>query len=142
MNATLNIGLVAYQLDDAMVFVRVPNERGRWVLTERCVVEVDCPHCASVSGEPCQSAGAYWRRLMRGTEDGTKLRTGRYTSGIHAARRRDYFLLRQVKNSHAPKPKIRLSAADLEDMRTEPVELAPVEGADIDVVVTMKELPR
>jgi len=39
----MHIGLVAYGIDGphpSLVFVRVPTERGRWVLTDRCVVEV------------------------------------------------------------------------------------------------------
>ena len=41
---SLNIGVIAYGVDPSMVFVRVPNERGRWMLVDRSVVEVDCPH--------------------------------------------------------------------------------------------------
>lgn len=47
----LTIGLTAYTVNPTMVFVRVPTERGRYVLTDRCVVEVDCPVCGAVTGE-------------------------------------------------------------------------------------------
>jgi len=36
------------------VFVRVPNERGRWMRTDRCVIERPCGQCGSVVGEPCK----------------------------------------------------------------------------------------
>lgn len=51
---SLTIGLFAYSVDPSLVFVRVPNERGRWMLTARCVVEVPCPCCEAIVGEPCR----------------------------------------------------------------------------------------
>lgn len=44
------------------VFVRVPNEPGRWILAERCVVEIPCPKCHAAIGEPCfnERSGKYW----------------------------------------------------------------------------------
>jgi hypothetical protein len=37
------------------VFVRVPDERGRWVLTDKSVVEVECPACGAMRYEPCRN---------------------------------------------------------------------------------------
>lgn len=71
----MEIGLVAYGADghnSSLVFVRVPTERGRWVLTDRCVIEVPCTFCGANLGEPCRrgngsgplkhGAGTHWRR--------------------------------------------------------------------------------
>jgi hypothetical protein len=61
---------VAYESPlPALVFVRVPNERGRYMLTDRCVVEAPCPSCQSIKGEPCKSGtlytvGVHWNRRM------------------------------------------------------------------------------
>lgn len=62
MTQTPKISLIAYESKyPGKVFVAVPNERGRYVLTDRCVIEVDCPHCKAASGEPCHSRhGHYW----------------------------------------------------------------------------------
>jgi len=50
---------------DDKVFVRFPNEKGRWALAERCVVEVACPVCEAMKGELCRNqyhlpALRYW----------------------------------------------------------------------------------
>jgi len=55
MSVTPQISLVAYESRDGRrVFVKVPDERGRYMLTDRCVVEVSCPNCRSAIGEPCK----------------------------------------------------------------------------------------
>lgn len=60
------------------VFVRVPNERGRWVYTDRCVVEVPCSLCKSIVGEPCKGqsnnyiAGTHYVRRYAWKRIGTK----------------------------------------------------------------------
>lgn len=43
-------------------FVRVPDEPGRWIYADRCVVEVPCRVCEAAIGEPCkgQYSGKYW----------------------------------------------------------------------------------
>jgi hypothetical protein len=43
MAITPSISLVAYEARDNRVFVKVPNERGRYILTSRCVIEVAFP---------------------------------------------------------------------------------------------------
>lgn len=96
---SLAIGLYAYECAGNMVFVRVPNERGRWLLTDRCVVEVDCPICNSVSGEPCKNQNSD---------------TLRYWTGTHARRRE---LFRNYTGK--PKPKIRMSLTDIQDARSD-----------------------
>ena len=68
------IALVAYEAwPKGRVFVRVPNEAGRYMLTDKCVVEIGCPVCKATKGEPCYnpSNGNYWvgthadRRMAR-----------------------------------------------------------------------------
>ena len=50
------VKLVAYaDKDPAFAFVGVPNEKGRYMRTARCVVEVCCPACKAAIGEPCIS---------------------------------------------------------------------------------------
>jgi len=70
----LNISLVAYDVTGKLVMVKVPNERARWVLTDRCVIEVPCSHCKAIVGEPCAT--------IRHTHT-------LYTSGVHYVRRKD-----------------------------------------------------
>lgn len=38
------------------VFVRIPEQRGRWLLTEPCVISARCPRCLAAIGEPCRNA--------------------------------------------------------------------------------------
>ena len=93
---TLSISMNAYECLPGLVFVRVPNERGRWLLTHRCVAEVDCPLCKAIAGEPC-------RRKFGGGQL-------RYHVDTHAVRRDAAVLIR---NHNEPKPKLRLGADDL-----------------------------
>jgi hypothetical protein len=52
---TPKISLIAMESRDPnRVFVRVPNERGRWMLVHRCVVLVECEVCGAAIGEPCK----------------------------------------------------------------------------------------
>ncbi|HET8695556.1 MAG TPA: hypothetical protein VFM33_12860 [Aquabacterium sp.] len=41
------------------IFVSVPDERGRYVRTDRSVALVACRHCGSIAGEPCKSRHGY-----------------------------------------------------------------------------------
>lgn len=50
------IHLVAFQDRLAnFIFVAVPDERGRYLRTDRSVALVRCNHCNAVVGEPCKS---------------------------------------------------------------------------------------
>lgn len=71
----LRIGLVAYGVTPELVMVKVPNERGRWMLTHWCVVMIACRLCGAVVGEPCHNG-----------KGGALLR---YSVGTHAWRRTD-----------------------------------------------------
>ena len=69
MSVTPSIKLVGYEdRVGGFVFVAVPDERGRYVRTDRSVALVPCPLCRSIKGEPC--------KLSQG-----------YSGGTHAARR-------------------------------------------------------
>ncbi|NKF21531.1 zinc finger domain-containing protein [Solimonas marina] len=104
MTSSLQIGLIAYQATPNLVFVRIPNEKGRWMLTDRCVAEVDCSYCGSVAGEPCKNRGSYW--------DGSPLR---YRAGTHSARRDGARKkLGWGYRSAGAKPKLRLRPEDIE----------------------------
>jgi len=74
---TPRIALVAWEerTPGDNVFVAVPNERGRYVRTDRSVALVPCPVCGATVGEPC---------LRHGTP-GTA--SAKYGGGTHYARR-------------------------------------------------------
>jgi len=98
----MSIGLIAYGMDGhdpSKVLVRVPTERGRWVLTDRCVVEVPCTHCKAVVGEPCRR--------------GRQLNS--HGAGTHAVRRTDWQALRRKEYRNGkPVPKLRVRPDDLD----------------------------
>lgn len=49
---TPRISMVAYE-EQSWIFVAVPNEKGRYVRTDRCVAYATCPQCKATVGEPC-----------------------------------------------------------------------------------------
>lgn len=107
--AVFSIGLVAYGLDGpdpSLVFVRVPTERGRWVLTDRCVVEVACYVCGANVGEPCR----------RGRGQGAFLKHG---AGTHCRRREDWQAIKRDRDWRTT-PKLRARAEDFIEARGEP----------------------
>lgn len=60
MSVLPRISLIAFEArEPSKAFVQVPDERGRWVLTDRCVVEVSCSHCKATVGEPCHGHSGY-----------------------------------------------------------------------------------
>lgn len=93
---TLNISVNAYECLPGLVFVKVPNDRGRWMLTHRCVAEVDCPHCKAIAGEPC-------RRMFSGGQL-------HYHVDTHAKRRE---AAKAIAVRGAAKPKLRIRAEDI-----------------------------
>lgn len=53
---TPSIKLVAWaDRDPNFIFVAVPDQRGRYLRTDRSVAFVACPNCKSIVGEPCRS---------------------------------------------------------------------------------------
>ena len=147
---SLNIGVVAYGINPDMVMVRVPNEKGRWLLTDRCVVEVDCPVCYAVAGEPCRHWMNTWKRGTGGSGWGHRVPPPaeciRYGVGVHVRRKE----AAQVKfgggqwAARRPPHKIRLSAHDLADLQQEPPEPAEPEPEPpyvADFTITRKEPP-
>lgn len=106
---SLQIGMTAYECIPGLVFVRVPNERGRWLLTDRCVAEVDCPHCGSIAGEPCSNhQHAFWR-AMPPKPDGK-----RYSVGVHVGRK---YVSGRWKDK-GPKPKLRVRVEDIREAQS------------------------
>lgn len=137
--SALTIGLIAYAVDPSKVFVRVPNERGRWMLVDRSVVEVACPHCDAIAGEPCRQVRTSWRQLGK-THDPI-----RYHSGVHVARKRAWQEATGLRfPARRAKPhKLHIRAAELGELQRPPPDLVePVQPADIDVEVTPKETSR
>jgi hypothetical protein len=60
---TPRISMIAMDArDPKKAFVRVPDEPGRWIYADRCVVEVPCSQCEAAIGEPCKGrySGKYW----------------------------------------------------------------------------------
>jgi hypothetical protein len=52
---TPRVSLVAWE--DRLgnfIFVAVPNQRGRYVRTDKSVALVECPQCKAMIGEPCK----------------------------------------------------------------------------------------
>jgi len=99
---SLNIGVIAYECIPGLVFVRVPSERGRWMLTDRCVAEVDCGRCGALSGEPCFTVSCGEKRYTVGTHTARRVaRHNRYKTGF-------------------PKPKLRIRDDDIRATSAEP----------------------
>lgn len=111
MSMSLNIGLLAYTALPGTVFVRVPNERGRWMLVDRAVVEVDCAHCKAIAGEPCRRK---WPEVN--SPDGIAPRTIAYHVATHTHRKRDWDRKRGFRKAGigAEPYKLRVGLADLE----------------------------
>lgn len=108
----MSIGLIAYGMDGhdpSKVLVRLPTERGRWVLTDRCVVEVPCSCCGAVVGEPC-------RRGRHNVGHG---------AGTHAVRRYDWKVRSKAARGRTPVPKLRVRAEDMDT--THPDDMPEVE---------------
>lgn len=104
------ISLLAYSATPDKVFVRVPNERGRWVLTDRCVIEVECSSCKAEKGEPCfRSYGPFDPKHRL------------YWSGTHYGRRTDWQTLkrRQPELGDVRRSKPRLQIEDLQTQEGE-----------------------
>lgn len=100
---TPQIALIGYHCTPDKVFIRVPNERGRFVLTDKCVAYVACPYCKAAIGEPCfrESVSAF----SCGKKQWSIQRN--YRSGTHASRRT------AIKKNTFPPAKPRVRAQDL-----------------------------
>ena len=73
MAVTPRVSLVAWaERQGGFIFVAVPNERGRYLRTDRSVALVPCPMCNATEGEPCRGA--------KGSEDS-------YSATTHHVRR-------------------------------------------------------
>lgn len=57
---TPKIHLVAFEdRQTRFIFVAIPNERGRYLRTDKSVAMVPCPMCKSVIGEPCKTGSKH-----------------------------------------------------------------------------------
>lgn len=60
MSIAPSIRLIAFeQRTGYFIFVAVPDERGRYLRTDRSVVICGCPMCHSIKGEPCRGRDGY-----------------------------------------------------------------------------------
>ncbi|MES2347005.1 MAG: hypothetical protein V4641_05475 [Pseudomonadota bacterium] len=140
MSATLNIGLVAYHAVGNLAFVKVPSERGRYMLTDLCVIAVPCPVCGAVIGEPCRAG--HWNKGVQ--HEGWGSMRGRSTchgTNVHCDRKleADRKYGRGWKHTVLAHYKLHLDAGDVTAAMTDaPVPRAPEEGLDIDVPVTRR----
>lgn len=56
MSVTPRITLVAWEdRQGNFVFVADPSQRGRYIRTDRSVLQVECPLCKAAVGEPCKT---------------------------------------------------------------------------------------
>ncbi len=60
MSISARVSLVAWEdrLND-FIFVAVPDERGRYLRTDKSVAVVACPVCQAMVGEPCIGRQGY-----------------------------------------------------------------------------------
>lgn len=130
MSASLTISLVAYHAVGNLVFVKVPSERGRWMLTDMCVIVVECGQCGAGVGEPCRSS---WSAPMR------QFNPTSHSTTTHVSRRydADHKMGRGWKRRMVHR--LRIAPADIEAARAVDFEPpAPEEIPDIDFEVTPK----
>lgn len=74
------VSLVAWEdRQNRFIFVAVPNERGRYLRTDRSVALVECPVCGSMQGEPCKTIdeGVYVGATHYGRRNRCKEKYGR-----------------------------------------------------------------
>lgn len=135
----LSIGLTAYHAVGNLVFVKVPSERGRYMLTDMCVIVVDCPLCEAVMGEPCRG-GKFGMRFGQRVHG---LPPTSHGVNVHCCRKEaaDKKLGRGWKRRVAEKYKLRLAAGDVVAALTDADELDLPEPIDFDVPVTPKKEP-
>ena len=82
---TPSISLVAWaDRQPGFVFVKVPNERGRYVRTDTCVVLTACPYCHAGIGEPCfaSSSTAKHPHYQGGTHSDRRSRAARIRRSV------------------------------------------------------------
>ena len=139
MSATLNIGLTAYYVTGGLVFVKVPSERGRYMLTDMSVIAVECPNCGAMIGEPCRRGmwrnKQLWVSTIHLHED---QKPNSHGIGVHcdrkvAARRVHGFGWQKKFAAY----KVKLDMADVNEAMTEAPDLQPADEAQsIDFEVT------
>jgi hypothetical protein len=141
MSATLNIGLTAYYVTGGLVFVKVPSERGRYMLTDMSVIAVECPHCGALIGEPCRRG--MWRNKQLWVSTIHRHENQKPNShgiGVHCIRKTE---ARRVHGCGWQKKfaayKVKLDMADVNEAMADAADLRPAHEADvIDFAVTRK----
>lgn len=140
MPKSLNIGLVAYHVVGNLAFVKVPSERGRYLLTDLCVITVPCPYCNAIVGEPCRRNG--FRNSF--TVDFGEQRPVAHGCSVHTARK----LAAEKKHGRhwqrrvVDHYRVHLAAGDVAAALADAPEPGPEpEPVDVTFDVTLKEKP-
>lgn len=130
MSASLNIGLVAYHVTGNLAFVRVPSERGRYMLTDLSVIAVSCPMCGAVIGEPCRSGS--WSNGEPSPRWASRPSVNGHGTSVHVARKSaaDAKYGRGWKRTVLSHYQVHLAAGD--------VAAAMADAPDIDFPVTRR----
>lgn len=137
MSASLNIGLTAHLVVGNLCFVKVPSERGRYVLTDLCVTVVPCPVCEALVGEPCRKYYGlrYWDRIMPNEKPMA------HGVGVHVDRKRaaERKFGRRYAAQVAGHYRVHLAAGDVAAAMHPLPDPEPLpDGVDIDVPVTRR----
>lgn len=143
MSASLSIGLQAYYIAGGLVFVKVPSERGRYMLTDMSVIAVECPHCGAMIGEPCRRGMWRNKRLWVSTihlHQNQKPQS--HSIGVHVDRKTE---ARRVHGFGWQKKfaayKVRLDGNDVSEATTDAPDLQVAdEGVEVDVPVTRRNI--
>lgn len=138
MTGSLKIGLTAHLVVGNLVFVKVPSERGRYMLTDMCVLVVPCPVCGAIVGEPCRRFYGlkYWDRLMPGEKPMAHGVTVHYRRKQDAKNKHSHAYVRRVAEHY----RVRVSAGDIEAaLRDAPVPPPEPDPIDHDVPVTRRK---
>lgn len=93
------VELKAYNLIPGKIFVKVPDQRGRWMITNESVALLPCSVCGAIEGEPC------YRRVQDKKS---------YTCTPHYAR--DWGMYNLPRSKEPPKLRISLADVDLSDL--------------------------
>lgn len=139
MAATLNITLIAYHAVGNLAFVKVSSERGRYMLTDLCVIAVPCPYCGALIGEPCRSGS--WHNGEPSLRWMTRPSINGHGTSVHCARKSaaDAKYGRGWKRTVLAHYKLHLEAGDIASaMADAPAPAEPETGVDIDFQVTRK----
>lgn len=143
MAGQLNIGLTAWHAVGNLAFVKVPSERGRYMLTDLCVIVVPCPNCGAIIGEPCRSG--HWSDGKPYPRWANQPARNGHGVSVHVARKLAAEKLhgRHWKRTVIAHYKLHLAAGDIAAAMADapPMPLLGGDAKDIDFEVVPKGVP-